>query len=299
MTKLGKPHEVARLLFTQVFIGMILVVVLPTTLLGVVASGHITIVNVVGALLLMSILQFMPNALNNHVDWEIDEMNEKRLEMHAAMEKHHLLIITLALFVISLVFFIFGNIYLKATMLIGYFLILNYNMLLRAKDKIFLNYSFIALFYGSIAFAIGFFFSSSDIALFTSIIWIPIFLFFIDLGFSVSKDYEDEEGDRKHNKRTVPVVFGKNVSQIYQAAVITLVFAWIFYVSSTQLNRYMLALMALFYIIAIYSLNMVRTTHYKSRYHTAHNLIRINALMIRVSLMLPFVVFGYHALVGA
>ncbi|HVC58671.1 MAG TPA: UbiA family prenyltransferase [Candidatus Acidoferrales bacterium] len=294
----GKLAGAVTLLFREVFIGMILVVVLPTALLGVIASGHINVLNIVGALVLMSLMQFAPNALNNYVDWDIDEANDKRMTMHKALSKRKLLEITLVLLLLTIPFFVFGNLYLRIAMLIGYFLIFNYNVLLRAKDKIFLNYAFIALFYGSLAFTLGFFFASGNLQLFLSIIWIPIFLFFIDLGFSVNKDYEDVDGDAKHGKKTVPVVLGKNMSLVYQFVIITAIFIWVFYISATQIGTVFLGIMIAFYAAALYCLNKVRMSNFKSVYHDAHNIIRVDALLIRVSLMALFLILGYHAVIS-
>lgn len=290
-----RVHPV-KMLFRDVFIGMILVVVLPTTALGVIASGHLNLLNMAGALFLMAVLQFMPNVLNNHVDWHADEINQKRLHMHKVLSRRSLLLITLVLFLITLPFFLFGSLYMKITMLIAYFMIINYNILIKAKDVVFLNYAFIALYYGPLAYAVGFFLSGASIQSFTNLIWIPIFLFFVDLGFSVSKDYPDIDGDKQHGKMTLPVVFGKNFSIAYQLCVITGVFA--FAIIYTYMNFVFEVPIAFFilYLIALYSINASRTTTERLKYHMAHNLIRSNALLTRCALIALFLLLGYYSI---
>ena len=285
--KLSQPSDLI-VLFRDVFIGMILVVVIPTTFLGVVASGNLNVINLVGALFIMAVLQFLPNALNNYADWEIDAINGKRKGMHKIMNKKDLLIISFVLFLITVPFFILGNLYLKITMIIAYFFIINYNMFIRAKDIIFLNYAFIAFFYGALAFAVGFFFASSSLSSFVHLIWIPIFLFFVDMGFSVSKDYEDIEGDARMGKITIPNKFGKRISLLYQVTLISIVFIAIIYFAIITLNKIFFIGLAVFYLIALYSLRMVHLTEDKERHHKAHNIIRTNALLIRSTLIILF-----------
>ncbi|HVA82625.1 MAG TPA: hypothetical protein VNF06_00480, partial [Candidatus Aquilonibacter sp.] len=135
------------LLFKEVFIGMILVVVIPTALLGVVASASISALTLLGSLFLIAILQITPNVLNNYVDWEIDRINKKRELMHKTYKRESLPVIAGVLILGTIPFFIYGNIYLKASIIIAYFMIVNYNLLIKAKDVLFLNYAFIALFY--------------------------------------------------------------------------------------------------------------------------------------------------------
>lgn len=279
-------------IFREMFIAMILVVVLPTTFLGFVASGEISLFNLAGSIFLMIILMFMPNVLNNYADWKIDKINKKRVELHQMFKKKDLLIITAALFVLSVPFFIFGNIFLQITMLIAYFMIFNYNMGLKAKNVNFMNYFFIALYYGPIAYTVGFFFSSPNIALFMDMIWIPVFLLFVDLSFSVTKDYEDVKGDKKEGKLTLPVVFGKGKSLFYQHAMITLAFLVILASMILLKASPIYLFLFVFYGIAIYILEYVRSVTDKIRYHKAHNMIRFNALMIRTFIAVSLLAFA-------
>ncbi|MDE1869136.1 MAG: UbiA prenyltransferase family protein [Candidatus Micrarchaeota archaeon] len=279
----------AGILFRDVFIGMILVVVLPITALGALASGNITALGALGAVLLMALLQAAPNAMNNYVDWKIDQANGKRALMHRLFAKRGLLAITAVLLLLTLPFFIYGNNYLRITMLIAYFVIFNYNVLIKAKDVIFLNYLFIAFFYGPLAFAIGFFALSQSISAFMSVVWIPVFIFLIHLIFSVIKDYGDIKGDRLHGKITMPVLFGKKLSVYMQIAATTAIFAALLAFSLYSLRWGLSLALLIPYLIGLYSFMLVLKTDEKKLYTRAANLIRLNALIVTVVLATYFI----------
>ncbi|MDE1850174.1 MAG: UbiA family prenyltransferase [Candidatus Micrarchaeota archaeon] len=278
-----------KLIFNEVFIGMILFVVVPTALLGVVASGNISLLNVLGAVFLIAVLQITPNVLNNYVDWEIDRINKKRTEMHKKIGKDALPIMALVLVLTTIPFFVYGNTYLRIAMLIAYFMMVNYNLLIKAKDVLFLNYAFIALYYGPLAFAVGFFFSSSSIGLFNGLLWMPTFIFLMNMGFSVIKDYGDVEGDKALKKMTLPVVMGKRATLIYQFVLITAVFAAMIYFGITSLGYPLSILLLIPYAIAMYAMKIVIHPKKSSEYSRASNIIRVNALAAMAILCLYFI----------
>ncbi|MDE1845928.1 MAG: UbiA family prenyltransferase [Candidatus Micrarchaeota archaeon] len=278
------------LLFSEVFIGMILVVVIPTALLGVVASGEISALTLLGSMFLIGILQVTPNVLNNYADWEIDRINKKREMMHKHYKREALPLIAGVLILGTIPFFVYGNVYLKAAIIIAYFMLINYNFLIKAKDVLFLNYAFIALFYGPVAFAIGFFFSSSNLALFESLLWMPIFIFCFNMGFAVIKDYGDIEGDKAERKMTLPVVIGKENTLVYQFVVITAVFGAMLYFALVKLNWKLSLLLIIPYLIAMYAMRLVISPKSRSAYSNASNIIRTNALLVMVILALYFLV---------
>ncbi|MDE1827910.1 MAG: UbiA family prenyltransferase [Candidatus Micrarchaeota archaeon] len=278
-----------KLIFNEVFIGMILFVVVPTAILGVVASGSISLLNVLGAVFLIAVLQITPNVLNNYVDWEIDRINKKRTEMHKRIKKSSLPIMALVLVLTTIPFFVYGNIYLRIVMVIAYFMMVNYNLLIKAKDVLFLNYAFIALYYGPLAFAVGFFFSLPNLALFESLAWMPLFIFLVNMGFSVIKDYGDVEGDKALNKMTLPVVIGEKATLAYQFILITAVFAGMIYFGVTSFGWTLSGLLIIPYAIAMYAMRLVSKPKNSSVYAKASNIIRINAFVVMAILFLYFI----------
>ena len=274
----------AKNLFTlinQAFMPMILTVVLSTGILGFIASGSTNLMNFIIAVWLVIAIDFYAKAITNYADWKIDELNNKRVEMHKFLKKNKLLLLGGLLVATTLPFFIFGNLGLQLTLLFSYFLIINYSLGICGKDKLILNYVMISIFYGPTFFLIGFFMGTSDFNLLLQHSWILLFIFLIDMGFSVTKDYEDIKGDKSENKLTLPVVYGKEFSLIYQFVITTVTFGflallvllgWISTIYLILLANYVIAL------IALYRVKMV--DHIKS-FHLSHNLIRLNALLIR------------------
>ncbi len=270
-----------KIALNQALIPMILVVVIPSTFVGFTISGSSSLIGLMVGIWIIATIDMGGNALNNYMDWEIDKRNKKRLELHRMLTKTELLYLSFFLFLCSFPFLLSGNDYLKAVILVGYVVAVGYSVGLKAKDRIILNYANIALFYGPFAFLYGYFASTGDISALIENIWIPIFLFLVDMGFSVTKDYEDVEGDEALGKITMPVKFGKKNSLIYQLFVISLAFLMVvFLFAIKKINPYYLSVL-LSYTIAIYCLLKVKNTENKKEYHNAHNIIRLNALLSR------------------
>lgn len=273
-----------KIILNQALIPMILVVVIPSAFLGWVSAGTFSIISLLAGLWIIATMDMAGNALNNYSDWKIDEINEKRVELHKLLTRKQLLLLSIVLFACSLPFLLIGNIYLKIAIIIGYFVATNYSIGLKTKNSVIANYATIAFYYGPLAFLFGFLSSTSNIALLENVAWMGAFIFFIDMGFSVTKDYEDVEGDKQEKKLTLPVVYGKKTSLAYQFVVINLtylsilVMVWIRAIS----NWYLLVLVT--YFIALYVLRQVISTESKKKFHLSHNLIRMNALLCRFSL---------------
>ncbi|MFH1448158.1 MAG: UbiA family prenyltransferase [Candidatus Micrarchaeota archaeon] len=271
-----------KIALNQALIPMILVVVIPSTFLGFVVSGSSDLIGLIFGIWIIATMDMGGNALNNFIDWGIDERNKKRLELHRILDKKELLYLSFFLFLCSVPFLFFGNYYLKAVILVGYLVAIGYSVWLKAKDRIILNYLNIALFYGPFAFLYGYFASTGDITNLMENIWMLIFLFLVDMGFSVTKDYEDVEGDKALNKITMPVRFGKGNSLRYQFVVITLAFLLVVFLSFVKLINVLYLVVLPCYFVALYCLGKVKDTEDKKRYHLAHNIIRVNALASRL-----------------
>jgi len=281
-----------KTILNQALIPMILIVVLPSTILGWVAAGTFNIFSLFVGLWIITTMDLAGNALNNVADWKIDELNEKRIELHQLINRKQLLLISILLFVASFPFFVVGNLYLKVAILIGYFVAVNYSVGLKTKNSVFANYVTIAIYYGPLAFIYGFLTSTVNISLFMNVIWMAIFIFFIDLGFAVTKDYEDIKGDKLEHKLTLPVVYGKKVSLMYQYITINLTFISVAILVFLEFISQWYLIVLAGYIIAIYVLRGVQFTESKEKFHLCHNLIRSNALLVRF--ILAFITMGIY-----
>ncbi len=268
---------------SQAIIPPILLVVLPTTFLGFLASGSHNWVLVIFALLITTILDIGANVINNYADWEIDIVNNKRTLMHQFLSKSELLLfygLLVTLVVGLLLIFKFG-VYLYLSVILFLLMGLIYSVGFKLKDRFPLNYAAIALSYGGLSFLIGFFAGTNSYSLF--ITWLPvvIFIVLVDFGYSMTKDYADVDGDSKHNKITLPVLFGKQKSLSIQLFVITiayLVLAWL--ILSSRLNLIFIVLFAC-YLFAIYILYKVKETDSQTVLEQMHFYSQLNGLSVR------------------
>jgi len=282
-----------KVVLNQALIPIILVVVLPSAFLGWVAAGTFDLASLLAGLFIIATMDMAGNALNNVADWKVDELNKKRLELHRLVTRKQLLALSLFLFLCSFPLLIIGNLYLKIAILIGYLVACNYSIGLKTKNHLLLNYLTIALYYGPLAFLYGFLASSADINLLASVSWMAIFIFLIDIGFSVTKDYEDVDGDRQENKLTMPVVYGKKWSLIYQFAIINLTYLSVSALVVIGIIRTWYLLVLPTYFIAMYALYGVSSTDSKERFHTCHNIIRLTALLGRF--LLAFIAWAIYS----
>ena len=275
----------------QALIPMILVVVLPTTILGWVVSKELDILNLLVGILIIASIDMGGNALNNIADWEIDEINKKRILLHRTLSKKQLFLIFLLLFLLPVPFLIVGNIWLKLCILLGYLTAINYSYGLKLKDKVIGNYFNIAIFYGPFAFLYGYFASTSNLQLLIENWWMVLFVFLMDMGFAVTKDYEDVYGDKMLGKKTLPSVFGKEISLLYQFLIINLTFSLVMALIALKKIPFKFILLGIPYLIAFYVIRKVYFTDNAEEYHKAHNLIRLNALASRFMVALIYLLF--------
>ncbi len=210
----------------EALIPAILIVVVPTTIVGFIASGSQSFVPFILATLAIILADISSNVINNVADWNIDIHNGRRTALHRNFTQKSLTTVYVILIALLVVFLwtLQANTLLWAS--VGLFIILGfiYSFVAKLKDRFFLNYATIAVAYGGVSFAIGFFAGNQSLADFQH--WIPVVLFImlIDFGYSMSKDYQDVSGDKKFGKQTLPVVAGKQTAVIVQTVIITLAF---------------------------------------------------------------------------
>lgn len=207
-----------------------LILVVPMTVAGMLAGGPLQPGRLLLTIALMVITDAGANVINNYSDWEIDRMNGKREAMHAVFTKGSLvrvylgLLATAALILVALSADVFLVACAAGFALLGAL----YSVGPKLKDRSPWNYAAIAIAYAGLAFYIGLFAQTSALD-YTSAesrealwAWLPVVLEVVlfDLGYSITKDYVDYEGDLHFGKRTLPVILGRSRSVAVQGGII-------------------------------------------------------------------------------
>lgn len=182
-----------------------------SALLGGIVSG--TVSNNIFFFLIGLISNFgwlaAANVLNMITDKEIDKVNlpDRPLPSGRISEKE-LLSFYIFLVLLTLIPPLFISPALLATAIGGIIIGILYSVKpIRLKERYLMSNMSIAFGYGIISFFIGFISAGGSVS--TAPLWMPLFLFFMDIGGSISKDYKDIEGDKLFNMRTLPAVHEK------------------------------------------------------------------------------------------
>lgn len=265
----------------------ILVVVVPTALLGFLLSHGNFINFFIKALPIVLIGDIGANIINNYSDWEIDIVNKKRETLHKVLNKKILLYIYFILLVLLILILHFSaaNIYLWISSFSFVILGLLYSIFIRIKDRTIFNYVAIALSYAGISSIIGFFSGSSSATLFLN--WLPLigFLMLVDVGYSITKDYSDIIGDSLHKKKTLPVVVGKKKSLYIQLVIVTFAYMYLFVLIAYKIVPLAFSLLFISYGFALYILFKIYNTaetkiHEKMHHHSQHNGLLVRLIII-------------------
>jgi 4-hydroxybenzoate polyprenyltransferase len=268
----------------EAFIPAILIVVVPTAVLGFLLSGSDNLALLAEAVILIVLADVSANVINNYADWHIDVFNEKRNAMHSVFERQHLLFMYGALLLVlySVMLIIGANLYLISSVTIFVILGMLYSVGTKLKDRVFLNYLTIAIAYAAVSASVGFFSGNGNVSAFLR--WSPLLLFlvFVDLGYSMTKDYSDIVGDRKHNKKTFPVMFGKGKTVKIQLAFITLAYAFLVAAVLEGLLNPLFLILLVSYAFAIYIVIMVHVTEDKDVHERMHFNSQRNGLLVRL-----------------
>ena len=280
----------------EAFIPAILIVVVPTTILGFLLSGSGNLTLLAEAVVLIILADVSANVINNYADWHIDVFNEKRNAMHNVFERQHLLFMYGALLLVlySMMLIIGANFYLISSVTIFVILGMLYSIGTKLKDRVFLNYLTIALAYAAVSASVGFFSGNGNVSAFLR--WSPLFIFlvFVDLGYSMTKDYADIIGDKKHGKKTFPVMFGKGNTVRIQLAFITLAYAFLIAaVLEGALNPLFMILLAS-YVFAVYIVLRVHVTEDKDVHEKMHFNSQRNGLMVRLIIITILLVVYFN-----
>lgn len=159
--------------------------------------------------------------LNHYADWEADQINRKRTWLHCSLTREQLLHCQWIPLLVLLTIIGFGlnhNWKLQVMLFVGLVGAVQYSFLGRVKDRLWLNYLYLALAYGTWPLLVGLLASGAGIQrvhpptlLFTSLL-----LLLLDLGIAPSKDYGDLQGDTQMGKRTLPNSLGESLTIRFQ-----------------------------------------------------------------------------------
>jgi 1,4-dihydroxy-2-naphthoate polyprenyltransferase len=278
----------------ETIIPAILIVVVPTTFLGFLLSKGAPLNFIVVALPLIILVDIAANIINNYEDWEIDKANKKREVMHSAFKKNDLLYMYLV--VIVAVFAILmlsgANKYLWISVLAYIFLGIIYSLAIKLKNIAILNYAAIAIAYAGMSAAIGFFSGSIDLSLFLK--WSPIFIFLIlvDFGYSITKDYSDVKGDALHDKKTLPVLFGKPASIKIQFAIVTVAYIYLLVAVLTRLLSPAFLFLFISYGFALYIIVTAHRTEDRHIHRKLHHHAQRNGFLARLIIIIILIVLA-------
>ncbi|MCL5427820.1 MAG: UbiA family prenyltransferase [Candidatus Marsarchaeota archaeon] len=261
----------------------ILLVVVPTVALGFLAGGSTNILLLLDSSVLIVLLSISANVINNYADWDIDVMNKKRNIMHETWLRNELLVFYLILLVVLLViaFMSHASVYLWITVALLVLLGICYSITIRLKNTAPLNYIAIAGAYGFLSFYMGFFTSSFSSSKFWLWIPVPLFLFAMDLGYSITKDYSDVIGDKAYGKKTLPLAIGKSGSLKAQAVIITSAYVFLLLLIIFGKLSYAFSVLFLSYVFALYILWQTRSTDNNKLLRNAHLEAQLNGLLAR------------------
>ncbi|HII38471.1 TPA: prenyltransferase [Candidatus Micrarchaeota archaeon] len=270
-----------------------LMVVVPATIAGLIVSGPFDAVRFLLVILLTVITDTSANVINNYSDWEIDKMNNKRKEMHETFSKKSL-IATYALLlagVAALLFVLGANLFLIASTAAFAFLGLVYSWGPKLKDVTPLNYISIALAYGGLSFCMGLFSQNGSAELLLT--WLPVILaiVMIDIGYSITKDYVDYEGDKHYGKKTLPVILGKQKAIFVQFGVILAAYTLLAIALYVEWISLAYAWFFLSFAIAVYMLRKVNYATERSELKQAYFITAYNGLFVR-AILIAVLLFG-------
>jgi geranylgeranylglycerol-phosphate geranylgeranyltransferase len=258
-----------------------LVIVLPTTILGFVASGSRDVKRLLLGVTASALADVAANVLNNYADWEIDQRNGKRQALHEAIHRPTLLLLHGAILVVlarilvagSNAPFIFSVI---AFVAMGWL----YSALLSLKDIVLVNCAAIGLSYGGLSYSIGLFADFSTPDVFKREWPFAAFLSLLFFGLSISKDYEDRRGDAVLGKRTLPVVVGHSKAVWIQASIIAS--AYLALIALLALGLLRPAFAALMLTLPVPLMLIARTAKARDRaeFEHLHRLSERHALLV-------------------
>lgn len=162
--------------------------------------------------------------VNHYADWQSDEINHKRPWLHRHRSRSSLVSYQGYVLTAYVTLVVAGFHDKPATLLMflaGILGALQYSALSKIENRLWLSDLYLALAYGVYPILVGMLIGGGVATLFSNkfVLW-SSFLLFLDLGVAPFKDYGDQEGDRKTNKRTLPNIYGLHQTVKFQATMI-------------------------------------------------------------------------------
>ena len=279
-------------------LSLLIFIVMPSTLLGFLASGSTNILFLIEAIIVISLLDIGANVLNNYADWNIDILNNKRDTLHNAVSKEDLLYVYIILLILVWIMLLLlqKSIYLELSVLSFIILGIIYSEILKLKDISPFNYVAIGLAYGAIPFSIGFFLGTSSLESYLIYVPLVIFLSLATFAHTITKDYGDVEGDSKNNKKTLPVIFGKSKALLIQSMLIVISYL-------TLILFYLLNDVNIYYLVSVVSmvfglliLNMIKLAKDSKAVKKAALYNKFNHFILRLILIFVTIFITYKVM---
>ncbi len=264
--------------------------VLPPSIIGFLSAGSFSVFRIFLLLLIVACWDMGINVINHYSDWHLDEVNNKRSNLHKYLLKEELLALYLIFLIgsFSIAFFLLKpSPYFYIVLLVEVIFGVSYSMYAKVKEKFVINYLWIAVMYGFLSFLMGFFGANSASNNLAN--YLPIIIFITLLYFSISivKDYSDMKGDAEEHRKTLPLTFGvKKTLQIQYIMITSAYMILILFIVLGYVNVLLLSTL-IFYltiIIILSKISKTKDTKYmrKISFYTKVNTMALDALIIIV-----------------
>lgn len=276
--------------FKEALFAETLLVVLPPSVIGFLAAGYFSVFGIFWLLMIVAFWDLGINVINHYSDWHLDEVNEKRSNMHKYILKEELLTVYFIFLVVLLLIAYFllkpPSLYFYVVLLIEILFGIFYSMYFKMKEKFIINYIWIALMYGLFSFLLGFFAINSSASLLIN--YLPLIIFITLLYFSICivKDYSDIEGDAAEGRKSIPIVLGVKKTLQLQYVLITLAYViLLLFVILGYLNILLLSTF-FFYLTIILILSMINNTKDTKYMRTISFYTKVNTLALDILIII-------------
>ncbi len=225
------------------------------------------------------------NVLNMITDKEIDKINlPSRPLPSGRISEKELLYFYIFLVALTLLPALFISSALFIVALAGVLIGIIYSVKpIRFKERYLVSNMSIAFGYGIVSFLIGFLSAGGSLS--SVPIWMPIFLFFLDIGGSISKDYKDIEGDKIFGMRTLPVVHEKNTCVKIHSIFLLLPFAVLILLSLLFILPFSYILAGALIFLALSILLKIKKSNSQNEYKKLFFYIILLATLVRIMLI--------------
>lgn len=273
--------------YKELFYPQVAVILLPHLILGFFAAKSNNIFLLGYSIFVLLLADFASNVLNNYADWEIDEANKKREELHKRLSKRGIFVLFILMSAALSALLVLSNLYFAFSLMSGFIVGVLYSLGPKLKERFLVNNITIGFTYGFVSYSCGFFVDNTNLGDFFRSIWIPLYCMILIVILSIVKDYEDEIGDREHNVKTFVTLFGKQKTIRFQffsltALVLTVIALNLIY------RNYFILFSLVPYLLFLKLIDALKKSESPQEYKRIHTKTRcVNVLFILV--LLPYV----------